>query len=419
MRRKVAFGIAAAATVLLTVFRLNILPGWHQWHIGPIDADYLMIFLVAAVTATLFFLCRSKEETVRQPHGRWRPAAGWACTFFGAVLTLCVVADVYVWVRYGQVPPPNDAILHAPDLITLIGTLIFGLAGGVCLMWQGYCWMTADRRSSRARAWLALAPVLWMWFRLARYEVSYASTVDIGENFFEFALMIFGLIFLFCFARAVSRIGPPPRTALLTFALLTAMTAISGLPANIIAVGNGQPLGALMITIVDGTMGIFAAVMATMQVFAPPEPENDGRDGSLSDPDDPDASDLAWRETPVFQPPVDPAFDPSALLPDLDIPPATPKTDEQNPNAGRTQDAGENREAERNPARENPDISKNRNNPPSETASTYSGSSSENTQEKREPRPQEPSADASAKEFSIDDLLGEIDEIVQAEPFGS
>lgn len=425
MRRKIAFGIAAVMTVVLAVLRMGVIPGWHSLHLGPVKADYLLICAVALVTVAIFALCRTQIEPVKRPHGVWRSLAGWFSTFFGAVLSFSVLLDVYSWLFYNQVPPPNTVILHVTDLITLIGTLLFGALAGVFLIWQGFCWMTASHNGRVARKWLALAPVLWMWFRLARYEVSYASTIDIGENFFDFAMLIFGLVFLLEYARFVSRVGQPPHTGLLVSALCTAMVGLSGTVSTLTAIGPGEPLSRLLIAIVDITLGAFALYIALLQLFGPPEKEPAASSPTL-DKDDVADADLSWTQPVSPAPPLSPPFDIHAVMPpEVHAPASSGKVTVPDDLPDLTF-AGE-------PESSDPASSV----PPGERVSSVSPDKPENTVSLGEPEgtvsPGEPSvsvetertgappaspvpspsvpAQGDTEDLSVDDLLGEIDDL--------
>ncbi|MGN0171465.1 MAG: hypothetical protein ACI39E_01625 [Acutalibacteraceae bacterium] len=316
MRRKIAFVFTLAVTVLLAVLRLDIVPGWNAVRLGPFNADYILIGIVALSFLVLVALCLSRKEPLRQPTGAWESVGGWICTFSGAVLALSILLDTFSWLVYGQIPPPNNAILNTTDLVTLICTLLFGLAGGIFLTWQGFCWMSRDNRRRSLRSWLALTPVLWLWFRLARYEVSYASTIDIGENFFDFALLIFSVLFFLQFARYLSSIGKPPRSGLLLCALCTVMISLSDAPVTIFGIASGEPLGKLLLAIVDSVIGLFALYMAALQVFAaPPKEEAVSETGNAAVSADTPAEDfdaeedgLAWTDLPKEYPPLKPPF---------------------------------------------------------------------------------------------------------------
>jgi hypothetical protein len=69
---------------------------------------------------------------------------------------------------------------------------------------------------------------MWLWFRLAWYEMSYTSTVGWSEKFYDFLMVIFALLFVFKLARFVSGIGRATTGEMLFYAMMTAMLSLSG-----------------------------------------------------------------------------------------------------------------------------------------------------------------------------------------------
>lgn len=147
----------------------------------------------------------------------------------GAVLVVSTLFDLYIWVTTKQTPAPNAYVIGKFDAVLLVLTLAFGLLGGAFLVRIGFHWAAQGRMRRGVFALWALAPSLWVWMRLARYEMSYASATDVTESFYDFVMLIFTLLFLFSFARYVSGVnsGRSPR-AVLGFALCTALFSLSG-----------------------------------------------------------------------------------------------------------------------------------------------------------------------------------------------
>ncbi len=295
MRRKIAFSLTAVLTLALMIARI-FAPS------APLLADILIVVTILAYVA-IAVLSYVKDGAVAQPQGGWYTAVGWITTFCGAVLIMSVVYDAFCWLVYGQIPPPNQMILNRTDHITLICTILFGLTGGAFLIMRGFWWMAHSDKDTTLTRWLSLAPVLWMWFRLARYEVSYASTIDITESYFDFALLVFVSLFFLSFARATARVGAKQKNALLIFSLCAGMIAVSGALTTFAGLADGQPLSTLLIAIVDVVIGVMAFAVAAMQVFA-----NDVSTEPLD----------AWTDEAKETAPVEPAFEIDEVLPPLD-----------------------------------------------------------------------------------------------------
>ena len=110
----------------------------------------------------------------------------------------------------------------------LLGFLVFGVLGAVALVRWGLQTVAEGGTRRGMSAFGALAPVMWVWFRLAWYEMSYASTVGWSEKFYDFLMVIFELLFLFKLARFVSGVGKTTTGGMLFWAMAAAMFALSG-----------------------------------------------------------------------------------------------------------------------------------------------------------------------------------------------
>lgn len=304
MRRKIAFFATLLMTVALMIARL--VDGMSTE--VSLSDPLLGVSLVAVIV--LGVLCFSEKRVAQIPEGTHASVSGWICTFCGAVLIMSVILDVFCWAVYGQVPPPNSYILNSIDHATLIMSLLFGIVAGGYMVVQGFCWMARSQNARTALAWLSLTPVLWMWFRLARYEISYASTIDISKSFFDFTTLIFASLFFLQLCRLVASIGKPPKNSLLLFALCTAMISLSGAPVTMYNLANGEPIGKLMIAVVDVVVGLFALSIAAAQVFSAPVKTTA-------------ADELAWTDDKPQNAPVEPTFHIDDILPTLSAQQAT------------------------------------------------------------------------------------------------
>ena len=119
-----------------------------------------------------------------------------------------------------------------------------------------------------------------MWFRLVRYELSYASAVRVSQSFYDFVMLIFTLLFLFSFARYISGTGerkPPEKSGrmLLVYALCAAVMSLSG-PVTAFAMAVSGQTAAFnacrMAGLTDFGMGILALSTALTLAFAHPVP---------------------------------------------------------------------------------------------------------------------------------------------------
>lgn len=184
------------------------LPATPDWD----PALWASLLGVVALVAGLILcrLCRVPATTIDH---RQLASVSTISILCGSALLLCTVFEVVVFVRTKQTPAPNETIINDMDGLFLALTWVFGILGGVFLARLGFSWLTRYiSYHGRMRLW-ALTPVVWAWMRLARYAVSYSSTVNVGKNLGEFLMMIFAILFFFSFARYVAAVGDEKKTA--------------------------------------------------------------------------------------------------------------------------------------------------------------------------------------------------------------
>lgn len=305
MRRKIAWFLTAAVTVLFMVLRVAAVVS-PDLTIGSFSLSGSMITLSLVSMAVVALLCFSKSADAIPFENRSCTAIGWIATFCGALLIMSVVLDVFCWAVYGQVPPPNSTILNNVDLYTLIFSLVCGALGGIFLILRGFCWMAQSGGNKTLLDWLSLTPVLWMWFRLARYEISYASTIDIRASFFDFASLVTASLFFLQLSRMLTGLGKPPKNGLLIFSLFTAIASLSGAPLTLYKLSQGYSIGSLLIAIVDAAIGLFALFVAASQVFIKADVT-------------PVENELAWTEPQKEREALDPPFSLEDKLPELEM----------------------------------------------------------------------------------------------------
>ena len=290
--RKIAVAVAVAVAVVSAVLRIVLTPqmqisGGFRWSYWIIT---LMIAAFAAVTVLVVL------EKGRLPLAQELvPAASLplaiSSLLAGGILAASSLYDGCMWWIFQKTPPPNDQVISSLDAGALFLTLVFGILGGAFLVWLGV--VLAEGRAFRTSrmALAALAPVAWGWFRLVRYELSYASAVQVSQSFYDFVMLIFTLLFLFAFARYISGTGerkPPEKRhrLLLIYALCTAVMSLSGPLTNLALYITGTITAdnfSWLAGIQDFGIGAFALCTALTLVFGNPVREIPEVDGAPED----------------------------------------------------------------------------------------------------------------------------------------
>lgn len=229
MRRKIATVLATVMTAVVLLMRVLLTPLMQDSETGQFHLSYWVIAVMALTVVAILILVLSDRRPVGVAARPMVLPVSMVSVAAGAVLVVSTLFDLYIWVTTKQTPAPNAYVIGKFDAVLLVLTLAFGLLGGAFLVRIGFHWAAQGRMRRGVFALWALAPSLWVWMRLARYEMSYASATDVTESFYDFVMLIFTLLFLFTFARYVSGVnsGRSPR-AVLAFALCTALFSLSG-----------------------------------------------------------------------------------------------------------------------------------------------------------------------------------------------
>lgn len=104
---------------------------------------------------------------------------------------------------------------------------VFCLLSGVALVRLGLSLASEGATRRGISQWGVLAPVLWIWFVLANYEMSYASMVRLTDGFFTLATYIMEMLFLFFFARYIAGVGRVGFATMLFFSAGATLFAVS------------------------------------------------------------------------------------------------------------------------------------------------------------------------------------------------
>lgn len=223
---KIAIYATVAMTAVAMVLRLTTLPQVQQEAVGEFGVSFWLLVALcvgAVVLAALAFVSRLPLHPIG---GEQQPKLGALTTAVGGVLLLDTVLALVRFGLIGKTPPPNAQILNNADKWTLYLSFVFGLLGGLWLVLLGFKWIRRLPLENGAR-FGALLPVAWIWCRLARYELSYASAANIKRSFYDFFMLLFLMLFLLAFARYVADVAPPSAKTMRALSAIAAMAGIS------------------------------------------------------------------------------------------------------------------------------------------------------------------------------------------------
>lgn len=230
-KSKIALWLTLGVTLLVTVLRTVLTPLLQSMDTGSFALDYLTVGVVLAAFVAFAVLLRSgKTEMKALPavKGPWTLPIAVLLMAVGLCLIVISVVDLYKWSALGITPPPSKELTGTADRITLFLSLGFGILSGVYFLRIGLLFLSENAEARGAFPLWALAPTFWIWMRLARYEVSYASAVELHESFFDFVMLLCAMLFLFALARQLSDVDAKQPWQTVWFGCMTVVMCMSG-----------------------------------------------------------------------------------------------------------------------------------------------------------------------------------------------
>ena len=201
-RRKCAVLLGLFGVLLFSVLRVLLLSADTDAETGAYHASYgliaLLVVFLGGVGALVF--------TLREPRTPFSPqqtaAPALVAMLAGAVVLMSSLFELFVFVGEGIAPAPMQTVSNAVDGVCLWGALLSGVGGGAALTVQGLRMMNGRKPSMLLQAALIL-PVFWLCFRLARYLLSYLGAMNMAQTFYDYAMMIMQVLFLYYFVSYV------------------------------------------------------------------------------------------------------------------------------------------------------------------------------------------------------------------------
>ncbi len=290
--RPAAFVITLVATVLTTVMRILLTPEMQDTQTGTFHVSYIVIgvMLISMILIAFFSLIRNSDTLhIGEIPLHNRAPVKVAGVLLGLSLMLSSLFDMFMWAVYGQTPPPNETVIGRLDSISLTFTLIFGILAGMYFLWLAVKLNENKMQSSPARSLAALSPVVWIWVRLVRYQVSYASAIQVERSFYDFVMLIFTMLFLFSFAQYIAKINRRPPRMLIFYSLCTALNSLSG-PVVVVALflmGESEAFNSSRLAgLSDFAVGMFALCTAISLIFVNEKIDDNAQDSVEMQPDD-------------------------------------------------------------------------------------------------------------------------------------
>lgn len=207
---RIMTALSAIGAALVVVFRGWLAPAQRDIDTGLFTTSNTLIILMLGAVVLLAAFVYLLRGTPRQEI-RHRPALLLSVTLLvvGAAMVLFGLLELLARVGILRFYIVSEVLVEAAALSRLLQWLqtLFCLLGGVALVRYGLVLASENGTRSGAATWSLLAPVMWVWFVLANYEMSYASMVRLSDGFFTLMMYVFEMVFLFAFARYMSGVG--------------------------------------------------------------------------------------------------------------------------------------------------------------------------------------------------------------------
>lgn len=280
-KRLIALLVTLGMTAVVTVLRVTLVPYLQNMDTGAFNLSYTVVILMLLTLVAVFVLLYlEREEMPALPvlKGEWVLPFAVTVIAVGGCILLTTLVDIYNWGAFGITPPPGKVAAGTVDRMALFLSMGLGVLAGVYYIRLGSAWLRQKGEVRGLMPYWALVPSFWIWARLARYEISYASAVEVHESFYDFAMLLLSMLFLFALARRLTTVNPKKPFVTLFLALGTAFLSLSGAFARVILflLGNGDAYRAGQLAgLSDFGVGLLATAFSLYWLLSPPDEETE------------------------------------------------------------------------------------------------------------------------------------------------
>lgn len=263
---RIMVALGGLGALLVVVLRVWIVPAQRDIDTGLFTSNLLVIGLMLALLAALgavAFLMRDNAR--REIVGSSALALSTVLLIVGGGMVLHGVVELLArlnivtfysvdqqWI-FGETPMVQVILPWVQTVLSILGGVAFVLCG---------LNVASEGGTRRGISKLGLlVPVLWMWFVLANYMITYVSMVRITEGFFTVAAYVMELLFLFRFAGYMAGVGKHSVGSMLFFSCGAALFALSA-PLVRLLMHLLQEADAAVAAGAAGPLDLFVGVLA-------------------------------------------------------------------------------------------------------------------------------------------------------------
>ncbi len=260
-----AFGVVLAAVSAWDIVRFI----WHNEVPAPLDVTVsaadrvlLLVSMLAGFYGGLFLAVWFIRKYM-SPNHPFNRASRKALLYGGWVTSaLLVMLSFKAFQESVRTLDANGVSAVGMQRVTVVLPLLIAVAVSVAL---AVVCKRAAKHHTFSEKWLWLLLPLWALARLARYNVVYASSVDISSAVYEFFLYALAALFLLESARFFSDMKNNPGY-LCGLAAATAVVCVSACVSRLLLFALGAHAAVMYCpipSVIEAALGLYAAAVAT------------------------------------------------------------------------------------------------------------------------------------------------------------
>lgn len=267
----VLFGVLLLGTSAWEAFNWmnnGMLPLPNEFARNNAERMAMIASLIGGVVGGVFLIGQFAARRVA-PKATMAPIMAWISGTVGALAGVTVmVLAVMNWRQTIAHPLPDP--LRRRALLTMVVLVAIGVALTVAFV----RWLL---RGEYTNGGLWLITVVWLFARMARYDVAYATSVNISPAVYDLLTYGVSLLFLFAAAQYFSGVMKPSRH-MRGLAAATAALTLGAVLSRLLFWALGNTVAFMycpMPGVVDVGLGLFALMLTAIPVQAEEAPEED------------------------------------------------------------------------------------------------------------------------------------------------
>lgn len=189
---------------------------------------------------------------------------GMGAMLTGAMIGFQSVLQITDYLKDGTLPTPYTRETNQLDTIFFKIMVGAGVVAGIGLLIIGVMWIIGKSTRKTGILWLTVFPVIWAFCRLARFTISYVSTIRVPITYSAACVLMFNAMFFFMLGRQMVHYTKAGSWLFALFATVTAVANISTVAAQTVIPYMRKDYFASTIFVVDmndAIIGLFALIV--------------------------------------------------------------------------------------------------------------------------------------------------------------